>query len=153
MDTRREILRVAAERVDKLMDSAGELVFDRTRIERRVQHLRSLARDLGRTRQQIRDRIISLGEPDQLDKAREDLRRLEEELAGQTTQLSTASAGLLEDTEALRRTSTSLQDGLTKIRMSSVPNLSGVGAGYETLVISAAFTRSPVFSTTTTSPV
>jgi len=33
------------------MSSAGELLFDRTRIERRVQLLRTLARDLARTRQ------------------------------------------------------------------------------------------------------
>ena len=44
-------LRVEPERIDALMSSAGELLFDRTRIERRVQLLRTLARDLARTRQ------------------------------------------------------------------------------------------------------
>ena len=39
------------------MSSAGELLFDRTRIERRVQLLRTLARDLARTRQNLRDAL------------------------------------------------------------------------------------------------
>src|ERR1700733_14437910 len=48
---RRAFLRVEPERVDARMSSAGELLFDRTRIERRVQLLRTLARALASPRQ------------------------------------------------------------------------------------------------------
>ncbi len=116
------VLRVAPERVDRLMDSVGELVFDRTRIERRVQHLRSLARELGSARQRLRDCIAGVksgGNP----AVSEQLQHLEGELANQITQLSSATASLLEDTDALRRTSTTLQDGLTQIRMQTAGSL------------------------------
>src|SRR5690606_38532749 len=99
-----------------------ELVFDRTRIERRVQHLRSLARELGATRQHIRDHIAGLKDGG-TDALAEQLQRLERELATQVTQLSGATASLLEDTDALRRTSTTLQDGLTQIRMQTAGSL------------------------------
>jgi len=50
-------LRIEPARVDEVMSSAGELLFDRTRIERRVQLLRTLARDLARTRQVLHDAV------------------------------------------------------------------------------------------------
>jgi len=114
------VLRVAPERVDRLMDSVGELVFDRTRIERRVQHLRSLSRELGGTRQKVRDEVATLASGSADASA---LQRLETALATQVTQLSRATASLLEETEALRRTSTTLQDGLTQIRMQTAGSL------------------------------
>jgi chemotaxis protein histidine kinase CheA/CheY-like chemotaxis protein len=107
-------LRVEPERIDALMSSAGELLFDRTRIERRVQLLRTLARDLARTRQGLRDAIGEGGPPD-----RGALGHAEAELAGQATLLSQTTAALLDEVEALRRTIGELQRGLTRIRMES----------------------------------
>lgn len=112
-------LRVEPERVDALMSSAGELLFDRTRIERRVQLLRTLARDLARTRQSLRDAIAA-------DATREKDSRLaetENELASQATLLSQTTAALLDEIEALRRTIGELQRGLVRIRMESARNL------------------------------
>jgi chemotaxis protein histidine kinase CheA len=110
-------LRVEPERVDALMSSAGELLFDRTRIERRVQLLRTLARDLAGTRQRLRDAIqreapgkTALGEA-------------EGELASQAALLSQTTAALLDEIEALRRTIGELQKGLVRIRMESARNL------------------------------
>jgi chemosensory pili system protein ChpA (sensor histidine kinase/response regulator) len=114
-------LRVEPERIDALMSSAGELLFDRTRIERRVQLLRTLARDLARTRQSLRDAIAS----DNTSRGRESraLGDAENELASQATQLSQTTAALLDEIEALRRTIGELQRGLVRIRMESARNL------------------------------
>ncbi len=110
-------LRVEPERIDALMSSAGELLFDRTRIERRVQLLRTLARDLARTRQSLRDAIAS-------DASRgKSLGEAENELASQATLLSQTTAALLDEIEALRRTIGELQRGLVRIRMESARNL------------------------------
>ncbi|HTR55847.1 MAG TPA: response regulator [Kofleriaceae bacterium] len=109
-------LRVEPERVDALMSSAGELLFDRTRIERRVQLLRTLARDLARTRQTLRDALDAGGSTRVLGEA-------EGELASQAALLSQTTAALLDEIEALRRTIGELQRGLTRIRMDTARNL------------------------------
>lgn len=111
-------LRVEPERIDDLMSSAGELLFDRTRIERRVQLLRTLARDLARTRQSLRD---TLDGQDPLD--RPALGAAESELASQAALLSQTTAALLDEIEALRRTIGELQRGLTRIRMGPARDL------------------------------
>jgi len=114
-------LRVEPERVDEVMSSAGELLFDRTRIERRVQLLRTLARDLARTRQTLHDSIADdAAMPAAL---RNTLLDAEGELAGQAALLSQTTAALLDEIEALRRTIGELQRGLTRIRMESARNL------------------------------
>jgi len=114
-------LRVDPERVDALMSSAGELLFDRTRIERRVQLLRTLARDLARTRQALHDAVVddtAVRSP-----ARIALVDAEVALAGQAALLSQTTAALLDEIEALRRTIGELQRGLTRIRMESARSL------------------------------
>ncbi len=117
----RSYLRVEPERVDAVVSSAGELLFDRTRIERRVQALRTLARDLARTRQVLHDAIADdAGMPVPL---RNTLLDAEGELAGQATQLSQTTAALLDEVEALRRNIGELQRGLTRIRMDSARSL------------------------------
>src|SRR5205814_599725 len=112
-------LRVEPERVDALMSSAGELLFDRTRIERRVQLLRTLSRDLARTRQELRDALTR----DDDRGARATLAQAEGELAGQAALLAQTTAALLDEIEALRRTIGELQRGLTRIRMDTARNL------------------------------
>jgi len=116
----RPLLRVEAERIDALMSSTGELLFDRTRIERRVQLLRTLARDLGRTRQALREEVGQLRAA-ATDAARvaleERLRQVEAGLAGQATQLAQTTAALLDETEALRHTIGDIQRGLLRTRM------------------------------------
>ncbi len=114
-------LRVEPERIDALMSSAGELLFDRTRIERRVQLLRTLARDLARTRQSLRD-ILDAGDGT-APPSRAALGVTEDELAGQAALLSQTTAALLDEIEALRRTIGDLQRGLTRIRMESARSL------------------------------
>ncbi|MGE5184950.1 MAG: response regulator, partial [Acidobacteriota bacterium] len=110
-------VRVEPERIDALMSSAGELLFDRTRIERRVQLLRTLARDLARTRQNLRDSLSNMS-PNARGAA-----DAETELASQAALLSQTTAALLDEIEALRRTIGELQRGLTRIRMETARNL------------------------------
>jgi chemotaxis protein histidine kinase CheA len=114
-------LRVEPARVDELMSSAGELLFDRTRIERRVQLLRTLARDLARTRQALHDAVAadSAAPPG----SHATLTAVDGELAGQAALLSQTTAALLDEIEALRRTIGVLQRGLTRIRMEPAKSL------------------------------
>ncbi|HEX4422313.1 MAG TPA: response regulator [Kofleriaceae bacterium] len=114
-------LRVVPERIDELMSSAGELLFDRTRIERRVQLLRTLARDLARTRHTLHD---ALSDDTPLPPGmRQTLVKTDGELAGQAALLSQTTAALLDEIEALRRTIGVVQRGLTRVRMESVKSL------------------------------
>ncbi len=116
----RTFLRVEPERVDELMSSAGELLFDRNRIERRVQLLRTLTRDLGRVRQELRDDLggLRLATTESLRSELEDrMRSLEAQIATLTTQLAQTTAALLDETEAMRRNLGELQRGLTRVRM------------------------------------
>ncbi|MBP8809435.1 MAG: response regulator [Kofleriaceae bacterium] len=107
----RTLLRVEPERIDELMAAAGELLFDRNRIERRVQLLRTLTRELGRARQALRDAVG--GEL----AAHHPLASIEGQVATLSTQLAQTSAALLDETEAMRRTLGDLQRGLTRVRM------------------------------------
>lgn len=116
----RTLLRVEPERVDELMSAAGELLFDRNRIERRVQLLRTLTRDLGRARQALRDDTggVRGAGTDALRAAIEGrLRAVEGQIATLTTQLAQTTAALLDETEAMRRNLGELQRGLTRVRM------------------------------------
>jgi chemotaxis protein histidine kinase CheA len=118
-------LRVEPERIDDLMSSAGELLFDRTRIERRVQLLRTLSRDLARTRQTLHDALAREAEKPGVPSRATlvELGEAERELAGQAALLSQTTAALLDEIEALRRTIGELQRGLTRIRMESARSL------------------------------
>jgi chemosensory pili system protein ChpA (sensor histidine kinase/response regulator) len=109
------VLRVDVARLDELMDGVGELVFDRTRIERRVAELRNAARELGRARTGLRALI-----PEVAEGLATRLRALEEEFAAQVVHMTRVAASLIDDTEALRRTTTTLQAGLTRVRMAPV---------------------------------
>lgn len=116
----RTLLRVEPERIDELMSAAGELLFDRNRIERRVQLLRTLTRDLGRVRQDLRDDLGGVVTATD-DAARHGLdlrlRAIEDQIATVATGLAQTSAALLDETEAMRRTLGDLQRGLTRVRM------------------------------------
>jgi chemosensory pili system protein ChpA (sensor histidine kinase/response regulator) len=118
MDRRQDDQRVRVEvsRLDRLMNVVGELVIDRTRVERRVEELKGLARDLGLSRQALRAALGDLrGLSNQPAVAR--LGEIEVEVADAVQNLDRATADLLEDSEALRRTSHALQELLGQVRM------------------------------------
>jgi chemosensory pili system protein ChpA (sensor histidine kinase/response regulator) len=130
-----QLLRVEAARVDVLMDAVGELVFDRTRIERRAQELRGVTKELSKTRAALRLMLAPLRaagaaaeqgvrpSSEAIYNVVQRITDLEGELAVQSAQLARTTATLADDTEALRRTSSQLQTGLTQVRMMSVRGL------------------------------
>jgi chemotaxis protein histidine kinase CheA len=118
-DSPRSHLRVAPERIDTVMSNAAELLFDRTRIERRTQLLRTIARDIARIRQQLRSAL----DDSPSSAIHPGITAVESELAHQATLLSQTSAALVDETEALRRTIGELQKSLTAMRMDTAQSL------------------------------
>jgi chemosensory pili system protein ChpA (sensor histidine kinase/response regulator) len=108
-------LRVDPTRIDRLMDGVGELIFDRTRIERRVIELRGALEQLAL----LRDAVFATAEAS----ADVALRSLMRELSDRLDTLERLADEMLEDTGALRRTGNALQDALTDIRMQSSRSL------------------------------
>lgn len=115
--TRRQddVLRVRVDvgRLDHLMNAVGELVIQRTRIEQRVEELKGLARDMGISRQALHGALAEVDEVDGITRIRE----VDVEVADAVSNLERAGASLEEDSEALRRTTHTLQESLTQVRM------------------------------------
>ena len=108
-------VRVDVGRLDQLMNTTGELVIDRTRIERRVEELRDLARDVSTVRRELHRVLAGLGSLAAAEQ--EQVSGLEGALADAASNLDRSTSSLNEDSEALRRTTGSLQEHLTQIRM------------------------------------
>ncbi len=109
-------VRVDVTRLDELMNTTSELVIDRTRIERRVEELRDLARELSVVRRDMHGVLSGLigtmGDAQQ-----EETAALESAVAASASNLDRAITSLDDDSEALRRTTHSLQEHLTHVRM------------------------------------
>jgi chemosensory pili system protein ChpA (sensor histidine kinase/response regulator) len=113
----RQVLRVDASRLDQMMDAVGELVFERTRIERRAQEFQGVMRDLAESRATLRALLSHRGTEETLAAVTTRVAEVEGELASAGSSLELTTAGLLDDTAALRRSAALLQDGLTRLRM------------------------------------
>ncbi|MBL4633354.1 MAG: response regulator, partial [Kofleriaceae bacterium] len=120
------LLRVDPARIDQLMNTVGELVFDRTRIEKGVrklesqlEHLQKALDTLGGERSDWAEnrRDIDVDEVGTL------LSELESALRESLPTIGGAIQSLKHDTSLLRRTEFALQDGLTAVRMQSVRGL------------------------------
>ncbi|MEZ4358972.1 MAG: response regulator [Kofleriaceae bacterium] len=111
-------LRVDPQRIDDVMASAGELLFDRTRIERRAQALRSCAKEIARLRQALRE---ALDDAPAGERAR--IGAVETDLAYQATVLSQATSAMVDEIEMLRHSIGDVQRGLQRIRMESARTL------------------------------
>jgi chemotaxis protein histidine kinase CheA/ActR/RegA family two-component response regulator len=109
-------VRVDVKWLDQLMNSVGELVIDRTRVERRVEDLRALARDLAVSRRALHTALGDLRSR-ATEAAVTRLREVDVEVADAVTSLERATAALSEDSEALRRSTHALQDALAQVRM------------------------------------
>lgn len=120
------MLRVDPIRIDRLMNSATELVFDRTRIEKRVSELATEVRDLQGALDVLnkeRAEWVEKGAPVRADQTNAALAKLETNLATSLPHIMSALDRLKKDTSLLRRTEFALQDGLTGVRMQSVHSL------------------------------
>ena len=122
-----QVLRVDPRRIDRLMDSVGELTFDRTRIERRIHEIEVLSQNLSHAGRVLRDSIEELASDqalsDDLVVVASQLYELEADIANQVAAMRRNSSNLLEDAQALRQTTAELQKGLTGIRMQSATTL------------------------------
>jgi chemotaxis protein histidine kinase CheA len=116
----RPLLRVDVTRLDQLMDAVGELVFGRTRIERRAQELQGIAHDLGESRRALRGVVAGLREAAHSADGMARLSEVEGEVASAVSALELTTTGLLDDTAGLRRGAAVLQDGLTRLRVMPV---------------------------------
>jgi chemotaxis protein histidine kinase CheA/CheY-like chemotaxis protein len=128
-------VRVEVERIDELMDAASELVFDRTRLVRRLEELGGCARDVRKVRGALHG---ALGEIDSV-LARHPMLRarlrgiidvvavrfgeIATELDDVGSSLERAVAGVAEDADGLARTSATLQERMRRVRMMSVGRL------------------------------
>jgi chemotaxis protein histidine kinase CheA/ActR/RegA family two-component response regulator len=114
-------VRVEVERIDELMDAASELVFDRSRIARRMQELEGCARDLAKVRGALQHVLL------EIERVPNDLGTRFSEIATELTDVlasfNRAGAGAAEDAEGLARTSATLQEGIRRVRMMSVGRL------------------------------
>jgi len=108
-------LRVAVNKLDGLMRSTSELVLDRTRIDRRVEEMRRLARELGLIRQGLHAALSAAGAQPQTIQKR--LSEVEVELTDATSNLERTVSALNQDIEGLRRSTRALQEHLTQVRM------------------------------------
>ncbi|MCK5798576.1 MAG: response regulator [Deltaproteobacteria bacterium] len=113
------VIRVDVDRLDDLMNAVGQLVIDRTRVDRRVQELRVLTRDLAATRQALFSAVAGLaGVYDEPTVAR--LAGIDADLGIVSATLERSATGLADDSEGLRRTTRQLQEELTRVRMMSI---------------------------------
>jgi chemotaxis protein histidine kinase CheA/CheY-like chemotaxis protein len=117
-----QTVRVEVERIDELMDAASELVFDRTRIARRLQELDGCVRDVAKVRGSLAAALGEL-EPRIAPELSARVGEIATELSDVLSSLARASAGASEDVEGLHRTSATLQEGIRRVRMMSVGRL------------------------------
>ena len=120
-------VRVEVERIDELMDAASELVFDRSRITRRLQELDGCVRDVQKVRGALQSALSGmqneLGPAQLTPDAGARLGEIATELSDVLSSLQRATSGAGEDAEGLRRTSATLQEGIRRVRMMSVGRL------------------------------
>lgn len=109
-------VRVDVSRLDNLMDALGELVIQRTRIDQRLAELKDLARQVALSRRDLHDALADSGDLDG-GPALTRIREVDLEVADAAVNLERATDTLVEDTEALRRTTRTIQEHLTQLRM------------------------------------
>jgi chemosensory pili system protein ChpA (sensor histidine kinase/response regulator) len=119
-DEDRRIIRIPVDRVDSLMDSVGELVFARTRIQRRTDEVAGLQKDLAGSHRALRTALTGVGLSSADQKLLQRLSEIEVEFADEAANFDRAITGLLEEAEWLRRLTSTLQEGLIGLRMMSV---------------------------------
>lgn len=120
------MLRVDPTRIDHLMNSVGELVFDRTRIDKRVHELEEELAFLTEGVQTLHKQRAEWARstaPVQADQLGAALSNLEANLLDRLPRLDSTMKRLKRDSEELRKTEFALQEGLTSVRMQSVRSL------------------------------
>jgi chemotaxis protein histidine kinase CheA/ActR/RegA family two-component response regulator len=118
-----QTVRVEVRRIDELLNTASELVFDRARIARRVQEIEGCVRDLAKTRGALQAFVATLEAAGASSSAVHRASELAAEAGDVLSQLSRIAHGATEDAEGVQRTSTTLQDNVRRVRMLAVGRL------------------------------
>ncbi|HEY5307445.1 MAG TPA: response regulator, partial [Casimicrobiaceae bacterium] len=112
------------ERLDALLESVGDLVILRTRLDRRVHEMRSVLRDLGSTRHGLRAAqgalATDLPAPAQIEQLGRLLDRMGEvdvEFADALSFLARTSRRLSDDADSMRRTSEDIEEQIRRARL------------------------------------
>ena len=118
------VLRVGVERLDALLESVGDLVILRTRLDRRVHEMRSVLRDLGSTRHGLRKAQGALATDLPVPAKLEELGRLLDRMGEVDVEFSDAlsfldrtARWLSEDAESMRRTSEDIEEQIRRARL------------------------------------
>jgi chemosensory pili system protein ChpA (sensor histidine kinase/response regulator) len=122
------MLRVDAERLDVLLDGVGDLVILRTRLDRRVNELESVLRDLRVVRESMRTTLGELGadlpmgvvkatEPDDRTRLLDRLGEVDVALANFASYLDRTARALAADGGSLRHTSEQLEEQIRRARL------------------------------------
>ena len=117
-------LRVEVERLDALLESVGDLVILRTRLDRRVHEMKSVLRDLESTRHDLRTvqsaLATELATVARLDETSRQLDRLGEvdvEFTDSLSFLDRTMRRLAEDADSVRRTSELIEEQIRRSRL------------------------------------
>ena len=118
------VLRVDVERLDALLESVGDLVILRTRLDRRVHEMRSVLRDLGSTRHGLRTAQGALAADLPMPAKLEELGRLLDRMGEVDVEFSDAlsfldrtARRLSEDAESMRRTLEDIEEQIRRARL------------------------------------
>jgi chemotaxis protein histidine kinase CheA len=117
-------LRVDVERLDALLESVGDLVILRTRLERRVHDLDSVRRDLGATRHGLRGvqgalatELSGTGRQEETARLLDRLGEVDVEFSDALSFLERSVRRLADDADAVRRTSDQIEEQLRRARL------------------------------------
>jgi chemosensory pili system protein ChpA (sensor histidine kinase/response regulator) len=117
-------LRVDVERLDALLESVGDLVILRTRLDRRVHEMRSVLRDLGSTRHGLRAAQGALAtdlpapaQVEQLGRLLDRMGEVDVEFADALSFLARTARRLSDDADSMRRTSEDIEEQIRRARL------------------------------------
>lgn len=118
------VLRVEVERLDALLESVGDLVILRTRLDRRVHEMNSVLRDLSSTRHNLRSVQTALatdlaasGHHEETGRQLDRLSEVDVEFTDALSFLDRTLRRLSEDAESVRRTSEQLEEQIRRSRL------------------------------------
>jgi len=117
-------LRVEVERLDAMLESVGDLVILRTRLDRRIHEMDSVLRDLGTTRHGLRAvqgalvaELSAAGRHDETGRSLDRLGEVDVEFTDALSFLDRTVRRLSEDADSVRRTSEQLEEQLRRARL------------------------------------
>jgi chemotaxis protein histidine kinase CheA/ActR/RegA family two-component response regulator len=118
------VLRVDVERLDALLESVGDLVILRTRLDRRVHEIQSMLRDLSTTRLGLRTvqgalatELSISGRNEETGRLLDRLGEVDVEFSDSLSFLDRTARRLSEDADSMRKTSEDLEEQIRRARL------------------------------------